>query len=141
MEKQSINKSIIKCMYCYFYSSKLNLPSQVIWHILCFLYFWMKKSHLGKTIVYLRGWTSMKISRLPTCFWFSCVFGFFLRQNLQNLSNYLSNIPYMRGFTECEPQTLKTSAKYTIQTYFISKLYSPVIFKIRYTDIGMFPTP
>jgi hypothetical protein len=46
---------------------------------------------------------------------------FFLRQIFQNGSNFLSNLPYMRGFTECEPATLTTLAKYLIQTYFFSK--------------------
>jgi hypothetical protein len=70
---------------------------------------------------------------------FPCGLCFFLRQSFQNVSNFLSNVPYMRAFTEYEPATVRTFAKYRIQTYFISKLYSSAMYKIKNTVLGIFP--
>ena len=87
----------------------------------------------------------MKMSRLSSLLQelsnqFPCDLCFFLRQSFQNVSNFLFNLPYMRGFTEYEPATVRTLAKFAIQTYLIRKRFSPVmLFKIRYTVVGIFP--
>ena len=70
---------------------------------------------------------------------FPCGLCFFLWQSFQNVNIFLSNVPYMRGFTECELTTLRTLAKYRIQTYFFSKWRSSAMYKIRYTVAGIFP--
>jgi hypothetical protein len=72
---------------------------------------------------------------------FPCGLRFFLRESFQNGSNFLSNLPYMRGFTECEPATLRTFTKYEIQTYFSRKWFSPAMYKIYRTEAGIFPIP
>jgi hypothetical protein len=86
----------------------------------------------------------MKMSRVSSLLQelsnqFLCDLYFFLRQIFQNVSSLLSNLAYMRGFTECEPATLKTFAKYLIQTYFNRSRFSPVMREIKYTVIGIFP--
>jgi hypothetical protein len=161
---QSINKSIYKYpttlwikfwpkvksmhFYCHVYS-KLNLnticSSQGMRQIYYFLFLTVVHSE-GKTTGNLWDWQSMKMSRLSSLLQerssqFPCGVCFFLRQSFQNVSNFLSNIPYMRGFTEYEPATLRTSAKYRIQTFFINKWRSLAMVKIKSTEKEIFPTP
>jgi hypothetical protein len=133
---QSINKSIykypttlwikfwskVKSMHfdCHVYS-KLNLnmflhKSCGIFLINCMTQWRRYKSHPGRTTVYLGDWDSVKMSRLSSLLQglsnqFRRGLWFFLRQSFQNVSNFLSNIPYMRGFTEYEPATLRTFTK------------------------------
>jgi hypothetical protein len=106
------------------------------------------KSHPAvRTIVYLWGSQSMKMSRLFSLLQepsnqFPCGLCFSLRQSFQNVSKFLSNIPYMRGFTEYEQETLRTSAKYRIQIeFFLYRRISLAIIKIKWTEKEIFPTP
>jgi hypothetical protein len=169
MDIQSINKSIYKCpktpwskvliqskthvvlLSCLFNAKSIFLH---ISHVADSLFFtftvivnWGRyMSDTGRRIVYLWCWQSMKMSRLSSLLQelsnqFPCGLCFFLRQSFQNGSNFLSNLPYMRGFTECEPTTLRTLARYVIQTYFSRKWFSPAMYKIYCTEAGIFPIP
>jgi hypothetical protein len=116
-------------LFCLF-KAKSKFLSQLMWQIHYFLFFTVIDSEFKEIQVSFWknnrlpiSWQSMKMSCLSSLLQgqsnqIPC---YFLRQSFQNVSKFLSNIPYMRGFTECEPATLRTSAKYSVQTFSIRK--------------------